>query len=319
MLLLLLACSGSGSVVLGDSLDTGDILVDQDGDGFGVERDCDDSDPEINPDADELCDGVDNNCSGSIDDDPVDAERYFEDADQDGYGVGQGERFCDAPQGAADQGGDCDDERAGINPSKVESCDANDRDQDCNGLSDDQDPGVNPETYNTFYIDQDGDGLGDPENPVYTCDRQTGSVNNLDDCDDTDPEILEECPVDGWDGTYAGGFQLDVVITDFGVTDTCSGEGRITVDGAGGPQIQGEIYCSFGGTLAGVLGEQDATIQGRFLDSDSARGQIDVGGIFQDTWDGEFYNDALSGEFDGETTVSGYDVQYSGFFQFERE
>lgn len=317
MLLLLLACSGS--VVIGDAVDTGGVLIDEDGDGFGIDEDCDDADPEINPGADELCDGLDNNCSGSIDDNPVDAERFYEDADKDGYGAGQGARFCQAPEGFVAQGGDCDDERPGINPSKVESCDGNDRDQDCNGLADDEDPGVNPETYNTFYADDDGDGLGDPDVPVYSCDRQPGTVNNLDDCDDSDPQILEECPEDGWNGTYSGDFQLDVVITDFGITDTCAGSGRVVVDEDGSPQIKGEIYCSFSGTLAGVLGEQEATLQGRFIDSDSARGQIDVGGLFQDRWDGEFYNGALSGELEGETSVSGYDVQYSGVFQFERQ
>lgn len=319
MLLLLLACSGSGSVVIGDAVDTGGVLVDLDGDGFGADEDCDDADPEINPGADEICDGLDNDCSGTVDDNAVDAVRFYEDADKDGYGSGQGARFCEAPQGFVEQGGDCDDERFGINPGKVEVCDANDRDQDCNGLADDEDPGVNPETYNTYYADEDGDGLGNADAPVYSCDRLAGTVNNQEDCDDADPQILEECPADGWDGTYVGDFQLDVVVNDFGVTDTCSGRGRVEVDEAGGPQIKGEIQCTFSGTLSSILGEQEATLQGRFIDSDSARGQIDVGGLFQDRWDGEFYNGALSGELDGETSVNGYDVQYKGFFQFERQ
>lgn len=41
---------------------------DADKDGFVAAKDCDDNNPKINPDAVELCDGVDNNCNGAIDD-----------------------------------------------------------------------------------------------------------------------------------------------------------------------------------------------------------------------------------------------------------
>jgi hypothetical protein len=41
--------------------------VDADGDGFGAECDCDDKDPAVNPGAAEVCDGVDNNCNGLVD------------------------------------------------------------------------------------------------------------------------------------------------------------------------------------------------------------------------------------------------------------
>lgn len=42
---------------------------DQDNDGYGpCFQDCDEDNPEINPDAQELCDGIDNNCSGYVDD-----------------------------------------------------------------------------------------------------------------------------------------------------------------------------------------------------------------------------------------------------------
>jgi len=45
---------------------------DADGDGFGpCFQDCDEGDPKINPDAAELCDGVDNDCSGYADDVPA--------------------------------------------------------------------------------------------------------------------------------------------------------------------------------------------------------------------------------------------------------
>ncbi|TNE51905.1 MAG: hypothetical protein EP343_02405 [Deltaproteobacteria bacterium] len=43
------------------------ILVDVDKDGFTNDKDCDDNDKAINPQAKEVCDGKDNNCDGNID------------------------------------------------------------------------------------------------------------------------------------------------------------------------------------------------------------------------------------------------------------
>ena len=71
-----------------DTSDTGSVVepVDADGDGFVEADDCDDSNADINPDAEELCDGVDNNCDDEIDNDATDALTFYEDYDEDGFG-----------------------------------------------------------------------------------------------------------------------------------------------------------------------------------------------------------------------------------------
>ena len=55
--------------------DNGVCCVDEDGDRYGrgdgcVGSDCDDSNPEIHPGAEDVCDGVDNDCDGGVDNDP---------------------------------------------------------------------------------------------------------------------------------------------------------------------------------------------------------------------------------------------------------
>ena len=49
-----------------DSNDT-EPPVDEDGDGYKSDADCDDTDDSAYPGATEICDGVDNNCDGAVD------------------------------------------------------------------------------------------------------------------------------------------------------------------------------------------------------------------------------------------------------------
>lgn len=100
--LLLAACAGGP--------------VDEDGDGFDSEVDCDDLDSGIFPGATEVCDEVDNDCGGDTDE-PTAADALLWYVDSDGDGYGDPERFakaCDQPAGWVDNGDDCDDEDATV-------------------------------------------------------------------------------------------------------------------------------------------------------------------------------------------------------------
>ena len=108
LVLFLLACNGrSGSIVIdkSENIDFGDA----DGDGYSDEDgDCNDGDASINPAAEELCDEIDNNCDGEIDEDVT--TTYYFDSDEDGYGnVDIPMDACEQPEGYVEDDSDCDD------------------------------------------------------------------------------------------------------------------------------------------------------------------------------------------------------------------
>ena len=142
--------------------------ADVDGDGFNTDGDCDDSDAAINPLAEEVCDGVDNNCDDVIDADAVDMTTWYVDSDGDGYGdEADTITSCEQPEDYAQYSGDCDDTDTAYNPEAVEDDCRDPNDYNCDGA--------------VIYEDDDGDGF-----------PACGS-----DCDDSDaainPDAVELC------------------------------------------------------------------------------------------------------------------------------
>ena len=154
--------------------DTGDCF-DEDGDGYcESDGDCDPNNPEVNPAAEEICDGNDNNCNGEIDEngDTV----FYLDADNDGFGDrDMSLTACEPDSGYVSNADDCDDSAPSIFPDAPETCD---------GLDNDCDGDIDEDLTTTYYMDADGDGYGDPSNSIDSCTGGEDWVTNSDDCND---------------------------------------------------------------------------------------------------------------------------------------
>ena len=156
---------------------------DEDGDGFNDTVDCDDDDAAAYPGAEEICDGIDNDCDGEIDNDPVDGLAAWVDADGDGYGdVREDVMLCELVEGYAENDDDCDDADPDSFPGNPEFCDG--ADNDCNGTADDE-----PTDGTTYYLDSDGDGYGDAADSVLACEQASDRVEDATDCDDGDGDV----------------------------------------------------------------------------------------------------------------------------------
>ncbi len=176
---------------------------DADGDGFTTEDgDCNDLVPVMSPGGQEICDGIDNDCDGAVDDGLPNA--WYYDRDGDGYGdpflkvAGclAPDRYVVAP--------DCDDDDPEVHGGAPELC---------NGLDDDCDGVVDNVPAAALFADLDGDGYGDPANLVASCDQGTTTGGDCDDgnsaihpgmqdgCNGVDEDCdgaIDENPDGGW-------------------------------------------------------------------------------------------------------------------------
>lgn len=165
--------------------------------------DCDDDNDATHPGAEELCDGVDNDCDPSTTEAAA-AHVYYVDADHDGFGgnieypLGCGQ---EVPEGVpvVDNHSDCDDLRTDRAPNQPEVCDG--VDNDCDYLIDNADPNLQGGVI--AYPDYDGDtfGYNDPNS----------ETDGHKFCLTRDGELPQE--VDGW--SLEDGDDIDGVSTDF--------------------------------------------------------------------------------------------------------
>ena len=144
--------------------------------------DCDDANSAINTFATEVCNSVDDDCNGKIDE-GLPTTTYYKDVDADGYGGTLSQVYCAQPLGYnAYVGGDCNDYNVGIKPGATEVC-GNNIDEDCSGAD-----LACPIAYITYYLDSDSDGYGGTQT-IQATSLPAGYATTNGDCNDANADV----------------------------------------------------------------------------------------------------------------------------------
>ena len=204
-----------GTTDEGASTGCTDYYRDEDGDGYGLTDDfvceceliepytapypgdCEDDDPNVHPDADELCNDVDDDCDGDTDEEGnVGCTIYYLDTDEDGFGTVFNQKCMCKPdpesKHTALDKGDCEDGDPDIGPGELELC--NDIDDDCDGKTDEE----GAEGCVDFFLDGDSDGYGQIGSEACLCGPDFLRTTALGgDCNDANPTVtpvhIEDC------------------------------------------------------------------------------------------------------------------------------
>jgi hypothetical protein len=181
--------------------------ADSDGDGWRDDADCVDDDATIHPEAEELCNGVDDDCDREIDEGHPEVPWY---GDQDGDSYGGGFSLllqCMQPDGYVSNQDDCDDTDPEINPEAIEvECDGADNDCDdateeapdadadgfdvCEDCEDDN-ADVNPDAIEIQCNGLDDDCWWQTEDEP---DEDEDGASVCTDCDDVDEDVSPLLP-----------------------------------------------------------------------------------------------------------------------------
>ena len=208
--------------ILGDSIDNDCdaqelCYEDLDGDGFGSQNliylatdldgfsscdddinasslwtDCDDDDATIHPDAQEICDEIDNDCDSLVDDDDTSVDlstgsNFYADLDQDGFGAENTPiQACKISPTLSTIIGDCDDSLASTHPLATDIL-GDGTDQNCDGIDG---------------TDVDQDGFASVQSGGDDCDDNNELINTAaqEECDGVDQDcngFVDDNPLDG--------------------------------------------------------------------------------------------------------------------------